>query len=261
MKPTGIAYILLGLVGMAAAVLIPLIIHQFGTSALPAWQAVVSPGPISAAHAFLGNQCEACHTPTRGILAGSCIGCHIAAPRDLAKPSTIFHATIQDCRGCHIEHQGPGVRPTAMDHAALARIGWRRTANMSPRAAEPSVAIRLVQSVDARWTEPSAAKAEAELDCAACHSFRDKHQRLFGQRCEDCHGTAAWKVNSFLHPSPQSRDCNQCHQAPPSHFMMHFAMMDQGMTGQHEATVEQCYLCHQTDSFNDIKGLGWFKMH
>jgi hypothetical protein len=33
------------------------------------------------------------------------------------------------------------------------------------------------------------------------------------------------------------------------------------MTGQESARVEQCYLCHQTDAFNDIKGLGWFKMH
>ncbi len=43
--------------------------------------------------------------------------------------------------------------------------------------------------------------------------------------------------------------------------MMHFAMMDQKITGQSGARVEQCYLCHQTGSFNDIKGVGWFKMH
>lgn len=43
--------------------------------------------------------------------------------------------------------------------------------------------------------------------------------------------------------------------------MMRFEMMDKGVTGQKNARVEQCFLCHQTDAFNDIKGVGWFKMH
>lgn len=43
--------------------------------------------------------------------------------------------------------------------------------------------------------------------------------------------------------------------------MMHFGTMDQEITGQRSARVEQCYFCHQTDSFNNIKGVGWFKMH
>ena len=53
----------------------------------------------------------------------------------------------------------------------------------------------------------------------------------------------------------------QCHQAPPSHYMMHFEMMDRTITGQEHARVEQCYLCHQTDAWNNIKGVGWFKHH
>lgn len=31
--------------------------------------------------------------------------------------------------------------------------------------------------------------------------------------------------------------------------------------GQHHARVEQCYLCHQTDARNDIRGVGWYKHH
>ncbi|MCB4824912.1 cytochrome c3 family protein [Roseicella aerolata] len=51
-------------------------------------------------------------------------------------------------------------------------------------------------------------------------------------------------------------DCAQCHQALPSHYMM-LRMM----TRQESARVEQCYLCHQTDSWNSIKGVGRFDMH
>jgi hypothetical protein len=43
--------------------------------------------------------------------------------------------------------------------------------------------------------------------------------------------------------------------------MGHFIMMDRTITGQEHAMVNQCFLCHRTDSFNDIKGAGWFKHH
>jgi hypothetical protein len=37
--------------------------------------------------------------------------------------------------------------------------------------------------------------------------------------------------------------------------MGHFIMMDRMVTGQEHATVNQCFLCHRTGSFNDIKGV------
>ena len=43
--------------------------------------------------------------------------------------------------------------------------------------------------------------------------------------------------------------------------MMHFEMMDQTITGQEHARVEQCFLCHQTDAWNNIRGVGWYKHH
>ena len=99
------------------------------------------------------------------------------------------------------------------------------------------------------------------LNCASCHSVLKAHQGLFGQQCADCHVTETWQIAGFLHPSPKSQECNQCHQAPPSHYMMHFQMMDQAVTGQRGARVEQCYLCHQTDAWNEIKGVGWLTHH
>ena len=32
-------------------------------------------------------------------------------------------------------------------------------------------------------------------------------------------------------------------------------------TGQPHADVRQCFLCHQTTAWNDIKGLGRYKHH
>jgi hypothetical protein len=38
-------------------------------------------------------------------------------------------------------------------------------------------------------------------------------------------------------------------------------MIDRRITGQESATINQCFLCHRTDSFNDIKDIGWYKHH
>lgn len=254
-------YLALGVLGLAAAVLVPVVIGRSGTPALPVWRAVASPGPLSAAHAFLGAQCESCHTPNQGIKTEACVTCHISDAVTLAKQSTAFHATIGECKGCHIEHQGVDARPIKMDHSVLAELGLRAAhAGAIPgQPATPGTAA--LGHFLAGLTGHGPAREDAALDCVSCHGFRDKHQALFGQQCADCHATESWKIAGFLHPSPKSQDCNQCHQPPPSHYMMHFGMMDRGITGQRNAQVEQCFLCHQTDSFNDIKGVGWFKMH
>ena len=69
------------------------------------------------------------------------------------------------------------------------------------------------------------------------------------------------QIAGYKHPSAASTDCVQCHQAPPSHYMGHFHMISKMVAGQEHARVEQCYLCHQTDSWNAIRGVGWYKHH
>ncbi len=265
MKLAAAIYLALGVLGLAAAVLVPVVIYRGGTTALPVWSGIASPGPLSSSHAFLGAECESCHTPDLGIKAASCITCHAPAPLLLEKQSTVFHATIGECRGCHIEHQGVDRRPIKMDHSVLMAVGMR-AARAEPTSGQPLVAsARADESAIRQFLASATGGAPAmdakALNCASCHSFQDIHLGFFGQQCADCHTTDTWKIAGYLHPSPRSEDCNQCHKAPPSHYMMHFAMVDRGITGQRGATVEQCFACHKTDSFNDIRGVGWFKMH
>ncbi|WP_241527173.1 hypothetical protein [Sphingomonas turrisvirgatae] len=47
---------------------------------------------------------------------------------------------------------------------------------------------------------------------------------------------------------------------PPSHNMMHFEMVSQRVAGK-RARVEQCYACHTTDAWNNIRGVGWYVHH
>jgi len=256
-----VVLVALAVIGLAAALIVPVVIYRGGTGALPIWAAAASPGPLSAAHAFLGTQCESCHTPDRGIVAASCITCHAPDAAVLGKPSTAFHATVGECRGCHIEHQGTDMRPVRMDHSVLTKVGVA-AAHAGEIAGQPAAdSLTAMRHFLAGVTGAGPATDAASLDCVSCHVTRDKHQGWFGTQCADCHATTTWKVAEYLHPSPKSQECNECHKAPPSHYMMHFDMMDKGMTGQKNARVEQCFLCHQTDSFNNIKGRGWIKMH
>ena len=54
----------------------------------------VSPGELSQPHAFLDNNCAACHTAGKGIEAQNCIVCHANNVHVLQRQPTAFHAEI-----------------------------------------------------------------------------------------------------------------------------------------------------------------------
>jgi hypothetical protein len=227
-----------------------------------AWQRMTSPGALSEAHAFLEHNCAACHTPVEGVKAANCIVCHVNDESLLQRQPTSFHASIGTCKECHLEHQGRDHRPTNMDHAVLAQIGLSQLEG----AEADSQGVTFQEQLDA-WADSGLAphthisSEEAILSCAACHSNDDQHFKLFGQDCAQCHATDRWTIPEYRHPSPSSTNCAQCHQAPPSHYMEHFHMISERVVGKEHVRVNQCFLCHQTTAWNDIKGVGWYKHH
>lgn len=227
------------------------------------WQHLIMPGELSQAHASLEDNCTACHTPRRGVEAKNCIVCHADNQSILQRQPSAFHADIGDCAACHLEHRGRTPRRAPMDHVALARIGFEKL-QKAPRI--PPVLDRKRASLIAwmKASEPPAPqlqREEALLNCATCHLTKDRHRGLFGNDCAQCHGTAKWTLPEFRHPSSASQSCAQCHQAPPSHYMMHFQMISMSVARMEKAEVSQCFLCHQTTSWNDIKGAGYYKHH
>ena len=268
------------------------------------WQQAVVPGALSQSHAFLSNNCAACHAPVKGVEPSLCISCHADNTALLQRQPTAFHAQVQVCIGCHMEHRGTARMPTTMDHALLAKVGHqelRATAqglglsdhdievatafiNRLPRgeaqpAASPSGDPKMEGCGGAGGcsgteilAQPSAKRVlplshtgmrsdESMLNCASCHTTVDRHQGFFGTDCAQCHATTQWTIAEFSHPSLRSTTCAECHKPPPSHTMMHFSMMSAPLAGQPNATVNQCFLCHQTTSWNDIRGVGRVKMH
>jgi hypothetical protein len=222
------------------------------------WQHTVLPGELSQPHGFLANNCAACHTPNKGVEAKNCIVCHADNKTVLQRQPSAFHADIGSCSACHLEHQGRITSTTKMDHVTLAHIGLRQVQNATP--SRDSLIAWLKQG-EASPLMPQLQREESLLNCATCHQTKDRHNGLFGKDCAQCHGTTKWTLPDFRHPSSASQSCNQCHQAPPSHYMMHFQMISMKVACQPNAKVNQCFLCHQTTSWNDIKGVGYYKHH
>ena len=234
-----------------------------------AWQRMALPGQLSSKHAFLEHNCDACHTAVKGVEAGNCIACHANNESVLQRQPSGFHANVSSCQECHREHQGSDHRPTEMDHVALASIGLRRPASNLRSDSDSELARKGVLDWIGQHQPEGLATAgksnltpeEAILNCAFCHSKKDRHVKLFGQDCGQCHATAKWTIPEFRHPPPSSTDCAQCHQAPPSHYMMHFKMISMKIAGKPNAQVNQCFQCHQTTAWNDIVGVGYYKHH
>ena len=225
-------------------------------------QRAVRPGELSQPHAFLENNCAACHTAVKGVEAKNCIVCHADNTAILQRQPTAFHADLAACAACHQEHQGRVPSTTEMDHVALAHIGLRQ---LQPAAKSHDPArdnlIAWISNGTPSAATPHLEREESLLNCATCHQTKDRHVGLLGNDCAQCHGTAKWTVPEFRHPSPVSQSCAQCHQAPPSHYMMHFKMISMSIARMEKAEVSQCFLCHQTTSWNDIKGAGFYKHH
>lgn len=243
--------------------------ERSGVFSKAAWQRMALPGRLSSAHAFLEHNCAACHTAGNSVESSNCIACHANNESLLQRQPTAFHANVSSCRECHLEHRGSDQRPTEMDHLALAGIGLRQLAtDHSPDGENERVRNDLLAWIgqhqpvgDRSERHSSLTPREAVLNCATCHTTKDRHVKLFGQDCGQCHTTAKWTIAEFRHPSPASKDCAQCHQGPPSHYMMHFQMMSAKVAGKPKAQVNQCFQCHQTTAWNDIKGIGYYKHH
>ena len=228
-----------------------------------AWQQAVRPGPLSPRHAYLSDRCAACHEPTVGVTVTNCTACHANAERLLGRQPSAFHASIQECAVCHVEHQPLNIRPLVMDHVALGKVGARSLARVSRGDSDSAATLQSLETW-LRIRSPNqidSSTAREALNCAGCHDRQDPHLKRFGSDCAQCHGLESWIISDYQHPSARSKECVQCHQPPPSHFMGHFSMVSQKFAGKETARVDECFECHNSTSWNDIVNLGYYKHH
>lgn len=232
------------------------------------WESTVSPGNLSSAHSFLETDCLGCHTPISGVKRDNCVACHANDVHIIQRQPTAFHADVAECVSCHKEHKGKLASISEMNHEGLVDTGFLMLPNNAVKFDEGSERLNLLKSmlsngrkVDPMFVHQDVSPKEALLNCSQCHGNDDRHFGLFGVDCVQCHSTTQWSLPEFIHPSNRSMDCNQCHEAPPSHYMQHFKMISAKVAGEPKAKVEECFVCHQNTSWNDIKRTGLYKHH
>jgi hypothetical protein len=113
------------------------------------------------------------------------------------------------------------------------RVGTDLASAATIRSLKTWLRIRIPGQLDER-------SAGDALNCVGCYSSKDLHLGLLGLDRAQCHATNNWTVAGFQYPSPRSTDCAQCHQALPSHYMMHFNMISKKIARQEVAQVSGC---------------------
>lgn len=235
------------------------------------------------------GKCIACHADNLALLQRqptafhaniqTCIGCHVEHQGTVRMPTSMDHALLAKLghkqlnvatlnEGLSLEDIETAVKlldktPRTVTQAPLAsaQSSNKQMSGDSNMSAETKIAVEPPSLPELPVNHPRFSAVESSLNCVSCHATKDRHQGLLGTNCVQCHATTQWTVSEFRHPSPRSTNCAQCHLAPPSHNMMHFSMMSAPIARKPNTKVNQCYLCHQTTSWNDIKGVGWIKHH
>jgi hypothetical protein len=195
-------------------------------------EGLVTPGPLSAAHAKLEANCGACHESfSRGAQNSKCVTCHKTVADDV-RARTGFHgktnAGAQPCKSCHSDHQGRGFalvkfNPVGFNHQTTdyPLIGGHAKA----KCADCHQAGKKYRGT------PTA--------CATCHAKTDPHRGKLGPACQSCHTVATWKTQlPFDHSTTKfallgahrAATCKSCHAGE-----------------RWKGTPTQCIACHAKD--------------
>ena len=182
--------------------------------------------------------CKACHTDHKGrdariveldkkkfdhdqtdyVLRGKhpkveCEKCHL--------PKKKYREAPHDCDSCHRKddvHKG-SLGPKCAD--CHNETDWKETKFDHDKTRFPLTG----KHIDTRCADchKSSNYKEAPRTCIGCHKTDDDkkgHKGLYGEKCESCHGTKAWKPSTFNHDTDtkyalrgkhRTTKCSACH--------------------------------------------------
>ncbi len=170
------------------SVLIPVVALGWFAAERASSQKIYSSGPLSAAHAVLGKQCNVCHVTTLGVFRATvsddaCSKCH-GAP---AHHADNVVSTVS-CGSCHIEHRG-SLRLASTEDASCTRCH----ADLLTRSGKPQYA-RAVRDFDKQHPEFAALRLGArDPGQVKLNHYAHLHPNLAGPAgpvqmdCQDCH--------------------------------------------------------------------------
>ncbi len=244
-----------------ARLLLALALLLAGAGSLRAETAIerlVSPGPLSPAHARFETRCNTCHRSfARAAQPQQCLTCHTGIKRDRAI-GTRFHglradARTQPCRDCHVEHQG-----TAHPLVQFDQQTFRHDTQSAYRLTGAHARTRCAAC------HPGMVRfRETPQACVACHVRADLHRGRLGPQCQSCHTTARWKdVLPFDHDrtrypltgAHRTTACLGCHLGEQWHGVSTACVSCHAHKDVHRgADGPKCADCHLTTVWRTIR--------
>jgi len=209
----------------------------FMLAALSAFEAqaqILSPGDLAEGHAELEGltNCTQCHEPGEKKSARRCLLCHKELAQSLDRGRGLHsQKSIRQkaCFSCHPDHKGRTASLTKWkgpDHFEHKETGYPLTGghakakcescHMANRVGDAALAGRLRKRKLSTFLGMS-------KECSRCHF--DEHRSQFGDKCERCHDTKAFKPTSAgfdhkksaypLQGAHAKVKCEQCHKLSP----------------------------------------------
>lgn len=198
------------------SILIPVVAVGWFVAQRASSQKIYSSGPLSAAHAVLGQRCDVCHVTTLGFFRAkvsdnACSKCHDAPAHHADKV-----AFAVSCGSCHVEHKGSPRLASTEDTSCT-----QCHANLLTRSGNPRY-VRVVKDFDKEHPEFAALRPGA-LDPGQVKLNHYAHLRpnLAGPAgpagpvqmdCQDCHRLSA--IDGAW-PYPMSQPTSQATSQKP----------------------------------------------
>jgi len=178
-------------------------------------------------------ECKACHSSSIGIryvgIPTTCIGCHRETYQQSQSPNHLAAGFSTDCTLCH--RVNAAAWGAGFDHALtkFPLTGSHRAAACNgchirtPLSSAPTACYDCHSKPYASATNPNHAAA------------------AFGQSCQECHTTTAWRPSQYSHDGTafpltgahRTTECVKCH-----------------LNNQYSGLAKQCIDCHQMNYAN-----------
>jgi hypothetical protein len=147
---------------------------------------LITPGPLSNAHARFETKCESCHQSfSREAQNGKCLSCHRGITADVQGRQG-FHgksgARAQPCKVCHTEHKGRGFVLVRFN-----RAGFNHALTDYPLVGGHA------KATCAGCHGNNTHYRGLSTTCSSCHAKKDPHFGRLGKNCAGCHTVNDWK--------------------------------------------------------------------
>jgi hypothetical protein len=194
---------------LSAVLLVPLFLGYAGG------RRAFSSGPVSRAHATVGDRCESCHTKAfSAVPDAACRRCHDGPAHPAKAIDTARSHTEVRCAQCHLEHRG---------NALLADVDDRNCtachANLQERAAGVRIsATKVTKFRRDRHPEFAAAMKPDDRPLKFKHAGHMPNQTkvikgvTLPVACSKCHETDRLSSKGDLLPVTFDRNCIECHK-------------------------------------------------